>query len=84
MTTIAIAILDELDRHGGEIHGTEHLAYDLLNCDNKSHVLSLLRRAEEQGDVIIIQSAGGRGRKTIIRKRNRNSPGQPRRKPRGR
>ena len=64
----------------GEIQGTEQIANE-FNPNSKSWIIALLRRLEARGVIHIIRSSGGRGHKTIYR-RNRNSPGQPRKQPR--
>lgn len=74
--TLKIAIVEELDSQD-EIRGTEHMAYDVLGCSNKPWIRILLRQLQADGLVNILRSRGGRGHKTIY-KRNRNSPGSPR------
>lgn len=71
-----IAALDELQ----EIHGIEHLTYEVLGNSRKSFVRCKLRQLEAAGECEYITNPnGGRGHKSIIRRRNRNSPGAPRR-----
>jgi predicted transcriptional regulator len=66
-----------LDENGGEVQGTARLA-NHLNTDE--HWLRKCARVlERAGLITITPSRGGRGNRTIY-KRNRNSPGQPRRK----
>jgi len=77
-TSVKSAILILLDERG-EIQGAENLAFNELGCFNRTHVNSIIRRLEEQGLVTVSRSYGGRGHKTIIRRRNPNQPGQPRR-----
>lgn len=77
MPTIQQTIIIMLDRNNGTIEGTEHLAADLIGCNNHAHVRSKLKALEETGLIQVIRTLGGRGHKNIIR-RNRNSPGYPR------
>jgi Mn-dependent DtxR family transcriptional regulator len=56
--------------------GTEQLALT-INVRRKSWLREILRRLASVGSITIIPSRGGRGNKTVY-KRNRNSPGQPR------
>lgn len=65
-----------LDQNGGIICGSEHLALE-LNAP-KYHVNALARRLARMGEIVICESKGGRGNKTIF-KRNRNQPGLARR-----
>jgi hypothetical protein len=60
-----------------ELHGTEEIAIRFSGVDSKSWILRMLRRLQDKGIITIIPSRGGRGHKTVYR-RNRNSPGQPR------
>lgn len=77
MSTIKNLILLALEEDkDNEIHGTNHLA-ELLLTENRAWVRSKLRELQRQGVLNIINSGPGRGRKNIIR-RNRNSPGYPR------
>lgn len=69
-----INALDELQ----EIHGTEYLAYEVIGVSSKTWVRCQVRKLEAAGILTIIRSRGGWGRRTIYR-RNRNSPGYPRR-----
>lgn len=78
MTRIREMIIRILSANGGEIAGTEHLAHDHLNCFDKRYVRSQLRELEDAQEILIIHSNGGRGNKNIIRKKNRNSAGYPR------
>lgn len=75
MSTIKNLILLALEEDN-EIHGTNHLA-ELLLTENRAWVRGKLRELQRQGVLNIIKSGPGRGRKNIIR-RNRNSPGYPR------
>lgn len=68
-----IMALDELQ----EIHGTEYLSYEICHNARKSWVIAKVRQLEADGQCEIIHALPGRGRKTIYR-RNRNSPGAPR------
>lgn len=74
--TLKIAIVEELNSQD-EIRGTEHMSYGLLGCSNKSWTIKKLRELMDDGLLLILPSRGGRGHKTIY-KRNRNSPGSPR------
>jgi len=74
--TIEKLVEEELEANGGELQGTEQIALT-INARDKGWLVSILRRLEERGVLKIIRSTGGRGNKTIY-KRNRNSPGQPR------
>ena len=76
--TIKNAILFVLDEQE-EIKGTETLAH-LLNTEKK-YILKYARIIEAQGMIQIIPSTPpcGRGHRTVY-KRNRNQPGQPRRR----
>lgn len=71
--------LDELQ----EIHGIQYLTYEICRNHDVAWVRSKLNVLEEQGLCQIVSRGPGRGRKTIIRK-NRNSPGSPRREKGGR
>ncbi len=66
--------LDELQ----EIHGMEYLTYEVVGAASKTWIRCQLRRLESDGEIYVQRSNGGRGQKNIIRKRNRNSPGYPR------
>lgn len=70
-------IIDEIEKHGGTVEGTEYLAIT-LNTQNRTHMLQCVRRLARDGEIHIIVG-GGRGHKTVY-KRNRNSPGAPRRR----
>lgn len=72
-------ILAAMDRNGGIVIGTENFAGMLGTIGNKSYLRHNARMLEQDGEIVIIPSRGGRGNKTIYRK-NRNSPGSPRRK----
>lgn len=71
LSTVRQAILLVLDKTG-EVHGTECLSL-AINAP-KAWTIVQLRRLQDQGEIRIIPSNGGRGRKTIYR-RNRNAPG---------
>jgi len=73
LTTVEkiLLALDELI----EIHGTEHLSYEICH-NSKPWVLAKVRQLRDQGHCQIIHG-NGRGHKTLYR-RNRNSPGAPR------
>lgn len=75
---ISQLIIIQLDQNDGEIRGTEHLAEDLLGCSDHAWVRRKLSELES-ADIISIIRGNGRGHKNIIR-RNRNSPGYPRRR----
>jgi hypothetical protein len=70
------AVQAELDAKGGTLEGTETIALS-INVRRKSWLREILRRLASGGSITIIPSRGGRGNKTVY-KRNRNSPGQPR------
>lgn len=74
ITEKIIAALDELR----EIHGTEHLTYEVIGASSKAWVRCKLIKLEQHGE-ITIERHNGRGCKNIIR-RNRNSPGYPSRR----
>ena len=59
-----------------EIYGTNNIARLLLS-KNKTWIIKQLRDLEQQDLLEIVRNGPGRGRKNIIR-RNRNSPGYPR------
>lgn len=75
MSTIKNLILLALE-DDDEIYGTNDLAQTLLTKERK-WVRITLRGLEQQGLLEIVRNGPGRGRKNIIR-RNRNSPGYPR------
>jgi len=79
MSTTSQIILVVIDEHGGEVEGTETLAL-AANVRRKSYLLKCVRALRHNSLITIIPSSGGRGRKTIYRRRNRNQPGQPRRR----
>lgn len=76
MATIKNLILAELENNDDEIFGTENIAQRLL-ANNHAWVRRVLDLLEQDGELEIIRTRGGRGHKNIIR-RNRNSPGYPR------
>ena len=59
-----------LDLHGGEVQGTENLALELSTLNCKSYVIRAARFAEQIGEITIIPSAGGRGRKSIYKRKS--------------
>lgn len=61
----------------GVIQGVGALA-DAIPCNDPSWVREQLRRLQANGQLSYLPSKGGRGHRSVIRKRNRNSPGQPR------
>ena len=61
----------------GEIQGVGALAEE-IPCERKTWVLEQLRKLEAEGLISYTPSKGGRGNRSIIRKRNRNAPGLPR------
>lgn len=69
-----ILALEELQ----EIHGIEYLTYEVLGNSDKPFVRCCVRRLAAFGQCEYIPTKGGPGNKSIIRK-NRNSPGSPRR-----
>lgn len=70
-----LLILDEK----GEVAGTEQLATMLNMVNNKGWIIHSARLLEKKDLIHIITSRGGRSNKTIY-KRNRNSPGAPRKR----
>lgn len=76
LSTVRKAIMLVLDENG-EIAGTETLT--LAINTRKYWTIINARRLEAEGEITIIPSNGGRGKKTIY-KRNRNSPGQRRKR----
>lgn len=74
---LVLRILDELEARGGEIIGIWHLTHDVLGCDNRTRVRRHLNELESIGMIELSPLGPGRGHKTGIR-RNRNSPGCPR------
>ena len=76
VTEKIIAALEELR----EIHGTEYLTYEVVRASDRHWVRCKLNALEQSGHITIERHIG-RGQKNIIRK-NRNSPGLPRRRTR--
>ena len=74
---IKLQIVNVLDECGDEVRGIFHLGYRLMGC-NDMHWLRMKLRELETENVITIKD-NGNGRPKII-KRNRNSPGYPRRR----
>lgn len=72
-----VVIIDEQDT----VEGTCALAEKLNMLNTKSYLVRSARILADQGEITIIPSRGGRGIKTVY-KRNRNQPGQPRRRTR--
>ena len=72
-------IIQEIRANGGIILGTECLTLKCTTIGSKIWVKQQARILAERGEIVIIPSRGGRGRKTAY-KLNRNSPGQARRK----
>lgn len=70
--------IEALIAEHGTIHGTENFAL-LVRAKSKSNLIQYLRVIAQRGEITIVPSSGGRGRKTVY-KRNRNSPGYPRKK----
>lgn len=75
---VAERILYLVDQQG-EIQGVAILA-EAIPCEHPAWVREQLRRLEEAGYLSYIPTRGGRGNRSVIRKRNRNSPGQSRRR----
>jgi hypothetical protein len=69
-------IIVAIDKHSGEVHGVETMAFE-LGCHNVSWIRKLLKRGEASGQLDIVHKPAGRGHKNII-KRNRNCAGLPR------
>lgn len=78
LSNVRDSILVILEQNNGELQGTEELAL-ALNAP-KNWTIRCVRRLQENDEIKIIQSSGGRGKRTVY-KRNRNSPGQRRRTP---
>lgn len=72
--TMQDVLREEIERCG-ELHGTEEIALTIKAP--KWWLIKIARRLMTSGEIEIIPSNGGRGHKTTYR-RNRNSPGQPR------
>jgi hypothetical protein len=62
---IKFDIVDTLQKNNGELRGTEKLKLQ-LNAD-KEWMLKVLRNLQKGGDILIIQSRGGRGCMTVYR-----------------
>lgn len=75
---ISNMILIVLDENGGEVHGTGNLA-EIINTQNITWLRQLVNDLEAKGEIIVVRTNGGRGHRNIIRKRNMNSAGSPRR-----
>lgn len=65
-----------------DIRGIDVLCQQ-LGCRNRAHVRAVLRSITQDPAVTVEDHGIGRGHKKVIRK-NRNSPGYPRRAPHGR
>jgi hypothetical protein len=81
--TLRDDLLQQIDNHGGIVYGTEYVALELLGCPHKKHyVIDCLQQLAAAGLITIIPPRKyGRGHKTsYMLKRNRNSPGQPRKR----
>jgi hypothetical protein len=61
------------------ITGTENITLTITVRNSLPAVIKQMRALEAEGLVTIIRSHGGRGLRTVY-KRNRNSPGTPRRR----
>lgn len=72
------SILIIIDNNDGEVQGTETLQI-ATNIRRRSYLLKCVRAIQSVDLITIIPSNGGRGRKTVY-KRNRNSPGAPRKR----
>jgi GTP-sensing pleiotropic transcriptional regulator CodY len=75
--TIKDTLIQEFTTQG-EIMGTEHIIINVTGSSNRSFVVRKLRELESAGMITVTRSRGGRGKRSIYR-RNRNSPGYPRR-----
>jgi hypothetical protein len=75
-SALANLIIVTVEKHSGIVYGVEALALE-LNCNDRSWLRELLKRGEDNNQLEIIRTNGGRGRKNII-KRNRNCAGLPR------
>jgi hypothetical protein len=80
-SVISDAIIQIIEQHGDEVHGTAKLADDAGCVNQKSYLIKCAHVLQSNGQIVIIPSRGGRGRKTVY-KRNRNQPGLPRKKQR--
>ena len=76
MTSTVEEILIEQINAAGKLEGTERIAIE-INAP-KWWVLKIAQRLAAKGRIHIVATNGGRGHKTVY-KRNRNSPGAPRR-----
>lgn len=74
-STIQDAIIIVLEQNGGELKGTEELS--LMLHVQKRWTIKCVRVLESNGQIQILQSRGGRGKRTVY-KRNRNQPGMAR------
>lgn len=76
MSNIRQSLIDLIDSVG-EFLGSADLA-DAIPADRRE-VRRHLRELDANGQLIYRPTLGGRGNKSVIRKRNRNQPGLPRR-----
>lgn len=76
MTTIKHLILVKLEEEN-EIHGIYNLA-ELVFTNNRVWLRKQLAQLQQEGSLYVIHNGPGRGRRNIIRRSNRNSPGYPR------
>lgn len=70
-------IIAVIEDNGDALQGTEALALQVGAA--KHYVIKCARVIQHDNLITIIPSNGGRGRKTVY-KRNRNSPGAPRKR----
>lgn len=78
-STVRNAIIITLEENNDQVEGTENLTLMLNAGNSKSWIIRSARVLQSNGQISIIRSNGGRGRKTVYR-RNRNSPGQARKR----
>lgn len=64
-STIKTEIVAEIETNNGEINGTEKLAIRINTA--KWWTLAVARELENDGQICIVKSNGGRGRMTIYR-----------------
>lgn len=79
ITPLMRSIIEAVERNGGVLQGTHQLATLINSAKSKTDVLNAARKLQEHGLITIYFSLGGRGKRTVY-KRNRNSPGQARKK----
>jgi len=78
MTSVIREIILAVVNTQHEVIGIFNLGMNHVGCNNIGWVREQLHVLEKAGQITMIPQ--GNGRPTIIRKRNRNSPGYPRRR----